>query len=133
MKRIIAIAIIALAATSAAQASPDVYHFSSSESFSTYNVYKVEPFDSGRQVRVYYINGGENFYTDKTGDLLARILENQPEFTKVTGTQAYVNPGYAARINCSAGTSTVSLQNSAITVKAADNCAMANEIAGKAK
>lgn len=125
--------IAAMLVALSAQAANDTYKFSATETMSTYNVYKVEPFDGGKQVKVYYVNGGDNYYIDKTGTLLNRILENQPEFVQVTGTQSHVNPQYAVRVVCNAGKSQVFIQNSAITATANDNCAMAQEINTNAK
>lgn len=133
MKHALAIAILAATAT-AAVAADDTYKVSDTESFSTRNVYKIEPFTAGYAfVKVSYINGGDNLYRDNTGDLLARIVENQPELTQITGTAAYVNPLYAARTSCSNGKSTVAMQGSGITVQVTDACALSRALADKAK
>lgn len=134
MKRIIAIAALAALAT-AAHAADDFYKVSATQSFSTRNVYKIDTFQADKRfVRVFYVNGGETSYADNTGDLLERIVANQPELTHVSGTSnTYVNAMYVGNTSCVNGKSTVWIGNSVMTVTADDNCALVLAVSGKAK
>lgn len=134
MKSIILALAISAAFAGAAQAADDTYRVSDSESFSTRNAYKIEPYTAGYAfVKVTYINGGENLYRDNDGNLLETIVANQPELIKISGTNAYVNVLYAARTSCAKGKSIVAMQGSSITVQVTDACALAQAAAAKSK
>lgn len=122
-----------LCASLSAVAADTNYKTPDGQSFSTRNVYLIEGNYAGGFLRVSYVNGGENLFQDPSGSVMQKILQTQPEFTQVSGTARYVNPTYAARVSCSNGRSTVSLQNSGITVTANDGCAMSTLIYNKAK
>lgn len=128
------IALALVAVSFSAQAGDEIYKApAGNDVISTKSVYKIESGFAGGNLLITYTNGGSTTVQDPSNLLLGRILQAQPEFTRVTGTNAYVNPQYAARVSCSGSNSVYSLQNSGVQVIAADGCAMAQLIANKAK
>lgn len=132
-KRIIAVAIIgaALAACGGAQAADQTYKTSDGQAFSLRNVYKIEP--GNGDIHVTFANGGDTYYADVGGAVFNKILQNNQQLVQISGTQAVVDPTYAARILCQSGTSRVAIQGSSIIIEAQDGCSMANQAIAKAK
>lgn len=132
-KRILAaVALAAISVTSFA--ADDIYKVPTTGAVvSTKNVYQIDTGYAGGFLRLYLVGGGEQLVADQAGTVIAKILANQPEFTRVTGTNSYVNPIHAVGSNCQYGRSAVSLPNTGLQVTAADGCTMATLIYNKAK